>query len=138
MKWFTRKPLNIFVISTPDLAETHQYNTRRTNNIANIKTRTSFNMNSILSATINLWNNVPGEIRENSSKSNFKSYLNRNLKRVPKYFNFGSRKLQIIMARLRLQCSQLLKDHLFQKNVIDRRLCTCGEWKTQTITFFFV
>ena len=119
----------------PTLSETHQYNTRRTNNIANINTRTSFYMNSFLPSTINLWNNVPREIRENSSKSNFKCYLNRNLKRVPKYFNFGSRKLQIIMARLRLQCS-LLKDHLFQKNVIDSRLCTCGEIENTDHYFF--
>ena len=45
------------------------------------------------------------------------------------YFNFGSRKEQIIFARLRLKCSSL-KDHLFQKNIIDSGLCTCGKIET--------
>ena len=45
------------------------------------------------------------------------------------YFDFGSRKEQIIMARLRLKCSSL-KDHLFQKNIIDSGLCTCGKIET--------
>ena len=45
------------------------------------------------------------------------------------YFNIGSRKEQIIFARLRLECSSL-KDHLFQKNIIDSGLCTFGKIET--------
>jgi hypothetical protein len=45
------------------------------------------------------------------------------------YFNFGSRKEQIIFARLRLKCSSL-KNHLFQKNIIDSGLCSCGKIET--------
>ena len=119
----------------PTLSETHQYNTRRTHNIATINCRTSFYQNSFLPSTINLWNNIPVEIRNNSSRNNFKRYLNRDFNRVPKYFNLGSRTLQIIMARLRLQCS-LLKDHLFLKNVIDSRLCTCGSIENTDHYFF--
>jgi hypothetical protein len=51
--------------------------------------------------------------------------LNRNLCKKSYYFNFGSRKEQIIFARLRLKCSSL-KDHLFQKNIIDEILSMCG------------
>jgi hypothetical protein len=39
------------------------------------------------------------------------------------YFDFGSRKEQIIFTRLRPKCSSL-KDHLL-KNIIDSGLCTC-------------
>ena len=45
------------------------------------------------------------------------------------YFNFGSRKEQIIFARLRLKYSSL-KYHIFKKNIIDPGLCTCGKIET--------
>ena len=45
------------------------------------------------------------------------------------YFNFGSRKEQIIFAHIRLRCRSL-KDHLFQKNIVDSGLCTCGKIET--------
>jgi hypothetical protein len=76
-----------------------------------------------------LWNNIPNDIRLNSSKCCFKRFLNRNLGKKSYYFNFGSRKEQIIFARLRLKCSSL-KDHLFQKNIIDSGLCTWGKIET--------
>ena len=45
------------------------------------------------------------------------------------YFNFKSRKEQIIFTHVRLKCSSL-KDHLFQQNIIDSDLCTCGKIET--------
>ena len=82
-----------------------------------------------LSSSIKLSNNISNDIRLKSSKYCFKRFLNRNLCKKSYYFNFGSRKEQIIFARLRLKCSSL-KDHLFQKNIIDSGLCTCGKIET--------
>jgi len=57
-------------------------------------------------------------------------FLNRHLGKKSYYFNFGSRKERIILARLRLKCGSL-KDHLFKKNnIIDAGLCTCGKIET--------
>ena len=68
-------------------------------------------------------------MRLNSSKCCFKCFLNRNLCKKSYYFNFGSRKEQIIFVSLHLKCSSL-KDHLFPKIVIDSDLCTCGKIET--------
>ena len=65
----------------------------------------------------------------------FKRFLNKNLYKESYYLNFGSRKEQIIFARLRLKCSSL-KDHLFQKNVFDSDLCTRG--KIETIAHYLL
>ena len=73
-----------------------------------------------------LWNNISNDIRLNLSKCCFKRYLDRNLCTKSYYFNFGSR---IIFVRLRLKCSSL-HDHLFQINIIDSGLCTCGKIET--------
>ena len=75
-----------------------------------------------------LWNNISNDIRWNSSKCSFKRFLDRNLCKKSYYFNCWSR---IIFARLRLKCSSL-KDHLFQKNIIDSGLCTYGKIETTT------
>jgi hypothetical protein len=107
----------------PQISETHQPNTRRSNNTVYLNCRTFYYQNSFLPSLIMLWNNIPNHIRLNSSKYCFKRFLNRNFAKKSYYFNFGSRKEQIIFARLRLKCSSL-KDHLFQKNIIESGLCT--------------
>ena len=68
-------------------------------------------------------------MRLNSSNWCLKRFFNRNLCKKSYYFNFGSRKEEIIFARLRLRLRSL-KDHLFQKNIIDSGLCTCGKIET--------
>ena len=95
-----------FVIP-PQIFETHQHNTRRSNNTVYLNCRTFYYQNSFLSSSIKLWNNIPNDIRLNSSKCCFKRFLNRNLGKKSYYFNLGSRKEQIISARLRLKCSSL-------------------------------
>ena len=107
----------------------HQHNTMRSNNTVCLNCRTFYYQNSFLPSSIKLWNNIPNDIRLNSSKCCFKRFLNRHLCKKSYYFNFGSRKEQIIFARLRLKCSSL-KYHLFQKNIIDSGLCTCGKIET--------
>ena len=76
----------------PRISETHQHNTRRSNNTVHLNCRTFYYQNSFLPASIKLWNNMPNDIRLNSSKSCFKRFLNRNLGKQSYYFNFGSQK----------------------------------------------
>ena len=83
----------------------------------------------LLSSSIKLWNNIPNDIRLNPSKCCLKQFFNRKFSKKSYYFNFGSRKEQIIFARLHLRFGSL-KDHLFQKNIIDSWLCTWGKIET--------
>ena len=104
------------------LNEVHNYNTRRSNNIQNIHCRTSFYQGSFLP----IWNSLPETVRMNPSTGHLKNFLFAHLNKVPKYYNIGSRKEQILHARLRSNCSSL-KDHLFHKNLSETNLCSCGE-----------
>ena len=54
---------------------------------------------------------------EELSLASFKHRLNRNLKPPPRYYNAGSRKGQILQARLRLECSSLNSD-LYRKHIV--------------------
>lgn len=76
--------------------------------------RTSYYLKSFLPAVINLWNNIPDDIRLNQSKSGFKTYLSQNINKIPLHFHLGCRRELICLAKLRLQ-SRVLRDHLFKK-----------------------
>ena len=65
----------------------------------------------------------------------FKYKLNRNLNAPPKFYNAGSRKGQILHARLRLECSSLNSD-LFRKHIVPSPSCLCGGFKSATYFFF--
>ena len=71
-----------------------------------------------------------------NSLLSFKTYLNRERKKVPKYFYYGRRKYQILHTRLRTGCSALNND-LYLKNITDSPFCTCGVVEN-TFHFFFV
>ena len=75
--------------------------------------------NNIISV-VREWNNLPEEAKQIGSLISFKFYLNRNKKKVPKYYGIGKRKLQILHTRLRsaTKCSSLNND-LFLKNMTE-------------------
>ena len=64
-----------------------------------------------------------------SSVASFKHRLNRNLMPPPRYYNAGSRKGQILQARLRLECSSLNSD-LYRKHTVPSPSCQCGEFES--------
>lgn len=106
-------------------SEIHNVVTRQSNQLSTIKTNTNYYKNSFLPASVSLWNNLPSVIRENSSLSVLKNYLNRDITKPPSYRFCGNRLAQIYHTRLRLQCSSL-KAHLYDKNLTDDPFCTCG------------
>ena len=63
----------------PQISETHQHNTRRSNNTVYLNCRTFYYQNSFLPSSIKIWNNKPNDIRLNSSKYCFKCFFKRNL-----------------------------------------------------------
>ena len=64
--------------------EVHNYNTRRTNETKNVNCRTSYYKNSFLPSVVSLWNTIPQCVRSNYSKAAIKSYLNKNVIKIPK------------------------------------------------------
>ena len=71
------------------------------------------------------WNTLSDEIKNSQSISGFKNALNADRLKAPHHFYHGERKYQIFHARLRTNCSPL-NSTLFNKNIVETPLCTCG------------
>ena len=87
--------------------------------------RTEIYRNSFFPSTTLLWNNIPVNIQDSSSLSEFKRYLTNNDTKVPSYYYSGKRMEQIIDWRLRLEMSDLNFD-LFNRHLTENQSCACG------------
>ena len=122
-------PAYLATLVPPRTHETHNYHTRQTNNITQVKTKTNLYKNSFLPSAIRLWNDLPLSVQENPSLSHLKRTLNTNTSQVPLHFLIGNRIEQILHTRLRLNCSSL-KSHLHARNIINNPNCACGNLET--------
>ena len=113
----------------PTVQETTRYSLRNSDHIQNYRTNTNLFLDSYFPSTIRAWNNLPTEIKNATSLSIFKSLLNRNMQRPPKYFNAGHRIGQILHARLRMGCSSLNSD-LYRKHIVASPSCHCGAFES--------
>ena len=108
------------------------HNLRNSNDI---HTNTSLYHNSFLPSTLRQWNSIPVEVRQLNPLSSFKTFLKKDLQSVPTYYYCGSRKAQILQARLRTGCSSLNMD-LFHKKYY--WIPTMSMWKHQRYTALFL
>ena len=111
------------------------HNLRNSNDIHTIRSNTSLYHNSFLPSTLRQWNSLPVEARQLNTLSSFKTFLKKDLQSVPTYYYCGSRKAQILHARLRTGCSSLNMD-LFHKNITESPLCRCGSIEDTQHYFF--
>ena len=111
------------------------HNLRNSNDIHTIRSNTSLYHNSFLPSTLRQWNSLPLEVRQLNTLSSFKTFLKKDLQSVPTYYYCGSRKAQILHARLRTGCSSLNMD-LFHKNITESPLCRCGSIEDTQHYFF--
>jgi len=74
---------------------------------------------------VTTWNNTDPAITSISTGSTLRSTLNRNIPKSNHYSTLGRRKLNIILARMRMECSEL-NSHLFGYHVIPNAECQCG------------
>ena len=96
----------------PNLVQNQsQYSLRNSNNLLSVHANSTLYFNSFLPSVIRAWNNLPIEIRNSTSVTQFKCKLAEHINKPPIWFHFGSRKAQIFHTRLRLECSSL-KHHL--------------------------
>ena len=111
------------------------HNLRNSNDIHTIRSNTSLYHNSFLPSTLRQWNSLPVEEGQLNTLSSFKIFPKKGLQSVPNYYYCGSRKAQILHARLHTGCSSLNMD-LFHKNITESPLCRCGSIKDTQHYFF--
>ena len=96
------------------LKPTTHYSLRDATNIRQTLTRTQLYYNSFIppSIRLSLWDDLPSEMRESITYTNFKYQINRNIRKPSKYYMVYDRFAQIQHTRLRTSCSSL-NHHLF-------------------------
>lgn len=114
----------------------HEHNTRQTDNLLNINTRTSLYASYFLPSSIKLWNSLQPEIRLCNSISLFKRKLQDQNNKVPVHYYSGCRLGQILHTRLRMNSSSL-NSHIFLRNLTDSPNCRCGSIETNSHFLLF-
>ena len=106
----------------PIVGQSNNYALRNADHIQGFRSNSNLFSEFFFPSTIKAWNSLPNEVREMTSVSAFKNYLNRNKLQSPYYFHAESRLSQILHVRLRMQCSALHAD-LYRKNIVESPSC---------------
>jgi len=119
----------------PDNEDRSQYNLRNRNSISQFKARTEKFRKSLVPSGIRLWNSLPPNVQSIQETGAFKKALFQQPVRNDLY-NIGARRVQIVHAQLRMNCS-ILADHLYKLHVKDSPNClACGEIEDCNHFFF--
>ena len=128
-------PLYLSSLVPQSVSNLSRYNLRNSNDLQTIDARTNQFYNSFLPSSVRAWNNLSVEAKQCESVNSFKCLLQKEKKTVPKHYYTGCRKGQILLTRLRTNCSSLNFD-LFVKNISDSPLCLCGSIENAQHFFF--
>ena len=115
----------------------HQRNLRNHDNLDTPFGRIAKYQNSFLPTAIMLWNKLSLDTRNITTYSLFKSMLEKEIPFQNPLYNLGNRKLNIIMASIRMKCS-ILNGHLFNLKLTDDPRCRCGYFFEDTTHYFLV
>ncbi len=108
---------------------------RNNSNFTLIKTYKDYFDNSFFPETVRLWNNLDEKLKSVASYESFIKLLNKPTIQIPKHYYSGSRKPNIILARLRMGCSEL-NDDLYRIGVTGSPACSCGARRENPFHFF--
>ena len=110
----TKHKLNLFFKMQHDLvpnylsslvpfsvSELSRYNLRNANDYSTIHCRTQQNYKTFLPSVVRDWNGLPEEAKQLNSLLSFKTYLNRERKKVPKTFLSWQKKISIIAYKVK-------------------------------------
>ena len=103
-----------------------RYNLRNSYNIAQPFCRLNLLKSSFVPSTISAWNNLPLSTRNAPNLTQFRSKLIGQTTVRSSFYGHGDRKLNIIHTRLRHGCS-LLNNDLYRINLVNTKLCPCGD-----------
>ena len=118
------------------ISETTRYNLKNADHYTMINCRTQLYNTSFVPSVVREWNGLPGAVKQYSSLHSFKVFLNQDRFVVPKYFNHGKRKIQVLHTRLRTGCSSVNND-LYLKQLIESPSCAFGATVENTYHFLF-
>ncbi len=128
-------PYYLSSLVPPTVGSASRYRLRNARDFQVPRARTALYSNSFLPSVVREFNSLPAEVQSADSVDSFKRMLSNNVPNVPKHFIFGERKSQVLLTRLRTNCSALSHD-LFCKNIIDSPNCSCGLIETTDHYFF--
>ena len=124
----------------PTTVETNTpYNLRNAEDFTVLNKRTELFSKSYVPSAISLWNSLPAAIKEQGSLAAFKNALTKNIfraRRIPLYFLSGDRRLSVLHARLRNNCSNLNHD-LCRNHLRLLERCECGSEREDAEHYLF-
>ena len=109
----------------PTVSSISDHNLRNNENYTTPRSRLRMSLTSFIPSTVSIWNNLDLNVRNSPNISCFKSRIKEKTVKSPEYYGEGSRKLSILHARLRHQCSSLNSD-LYRINITNDPKCQCG------------
>ncbi len=93
---------------------------------------------SFVPASIQLWNDLPSDIRSIRSYKALKSKIKNNShKKIPKHFYYGKRTQNILQTKLRLGCSNLEADK-FLIGLVPNNICECNMNEPETANHYLL
>ena len=107
----------------------NRYNLRNADRLDNISCRTESFKSSFFPTSTAFWNNLDENLKSIDDRTSFKNSIVKKKPTKNKYYFLGPRTTNIIMARLRMRCSEL-NDHLYSLHVSGTNICSCGEVET--------
>ena len=123
----------------PLVAERTSYNLRNASNVSTVRRRTELFAKFFLPSTVEFWNSLPTAIQNINSLESFKKALKDSIfitPNDPSYYIQGNRRLSILHARLRNNCSDLNKD-LYMNHLNASPACACGGGIANAEHYFF-
>ena len=130
-------PRYISDLIPPLVSEIFNYSLRNRANLSSVRTRTETFKMSCIPSSVLLWNSLSDDIKYAPSLVTFQNSLRNqmlNIPSVPAYFLQGNRKLSILHARLRNNCSDLNGD-LYLNHSRNDSICACGNSNESSLHF---
>ena len=115
----------------------HNRNLRNRNDLDAPRSRIKKYEDSLIIKAVSLWNNLPTAAKNIPDYYSFKLYLEKDLSVPNELFYLGKRKINIVMAKIRMKCSNL-RAHLFELKIIENAACDCGYFYEDSVHYFFV
>ena len=128
-------PEYLLQLIPPMRADATRYQLRNRYNISIPITSSEIYKNSFIPSTIRLWNQLDESIRQSPNISSFKKQISHE-HTPPKHFLIGKRQRNIILTKLRHNCSSLNFD-LYRVNLKGSPQCLCGATE-ETVEHYFM
>ena len=128
-------PLPLLTYKPETSGERHNYNIRRPDHLIVPKCSTTLMQKSFFPDTTYKWNDLPEELKNIETTEELKEKIKHKKSPKPPY-NCGTRRGQILQARLRLKCSDL-NSHLAPINLAESTECQCGA-ENETVHHFLL